>query len=344
MNANAHLRTSRSTVLNLGRTNTGRLLTTLTLLLGGTGSLLAATRAVPTTTTNFKLFVNETCTSQVTSLFAATGATPSKVFHQNFIDANDDGNFDPAAMNAAIGQIPFLYTGPVALDWEGVGMDNLVLPNPPAVFEHAKAEFIKAIKHFKTLRPNAKVGFYGLPRTVPFDTGPAWLAAGMSLMPIFAESDCIFPSLYTPYAVAQPFFDLATDFQTVHNSITLSLMVAGSKPVYAYVSPRYHESNALYGGMLIPAAEFKARIAEIFRVTYNGRRAAGLVWWGDDRYYLWLSRQNLAPSHPQYLQSRQWKIVFAREWLRGETDNQHFTRIHTPTLYNLSSVLANAPR
>ncbi len=313
----------------------------LAVLFSLTGGLLGFFPAPPQQ--NYSLNVMEECTRQVTQQFPLYGAVQTLNFHEDFIDPDDDGNFNPEAMELGISHVPYNYTGLVSLDWEGVGMDQLVLPNSQGIFLHARAQFVEAVKYFKRLRPNAQVGVYGIPRTGPSDSGQAWIDAAMMLQPIFVEVDCIFPSLYAPYAAAQPQYNLAADLQHVRNAVTLALMMAGSKPVHAFVMPRYHENNVTFGCRLIPTAEFMTRVAEIFNVSFNGRRVDGLTWFGDDRYYLWLSRQNLPPSDPQYEQSLRWRQAFAEEWLGKETDDEHFTRIHLPTLIQLSTVITSAP-
>src|SRR5204863_325583 len=127
-------------------------------------------------------------------------------------------------------------------------------------------------------------------------------------------------------------FTAADDHAYVKESVALALEMASGKPVYPYMWPRFHNSNHVLGYHLIPEAEFKSHVAMIFKATYNGARAAGVVWWGADQYYYWMATHYPHGGPPQYADGPILAHVFQQEISPGETASQYFTRIHKRTL------------
>src|SRR4051812_33187005 len=136
-------------------------------------------------------------------------------------------------------------------------LTNLIAAIGTPQHDNEIPEFVRAIQYAKTIRPNAKFGFYSLPITQLYDRNQAWRDHEASLAPIYQASDCLFPSVYKFYPDNQPLFGATEDHAYVRESVKLALQLANGKPVYPYVWPRYHNSNQQLGYKLIPEAEFK---------------------------------------------------------------------------------------
>jgi hypothetical protein len=189
------------------------------------------------------------------------------------------------------------------------------------------------------MRPLAQFGYYGLPMS-SFIRDENWVNSQLALQPIYDQSDILFPSVYDFYASGQAYASVTDDLSRVRGTVEMALRVSNGKPVYPYIAARYHESNAQYGMYLIPGDEFKQHVAEVFASRYGDRRVAGVVWWGADRYYLWLSRQEFPAWHPLRALSLQCRAMFSYEFYPGETDERHFTRIHKAILKRLTEVIS----
>ena len=303
--------------------------------------------AWPSSPPQGKFFVNETVTAAVSTQYVQKGASQGIIIYQHDgIDLNNDAFLDERAFRDAIRRmVPTTYTGPVCLDWEGRAMDYLVGPTTPVLFSRTVAEYVKAAEIFKSMRPSAKVGFYGLPaRPYHVQDELAVHQRAMALKPIINKVDHVYPSVYSMYALGEQFFLPSENIEYVRDTVALALELADGKPVFAYVWPRYFDGNPNVGLKLIPATDFQNHVKEVFNVSHNGKRATGLVWWGADPYWRFLSKQNYAPTHPLYVLSQRAKAVFAVEIQPNETDSQHFTKIHKITLTQLASVIQNAPQ
>jgi hypothetical protein len=171
----------------------------------------------------------------------------------------------------------------------------------------------------------------------------AWRQRNFALAPIVAASDCLFPSVYDFYkSYESPYHDPRADLLYVSESVKMALEMSGGRPVYAYVWPRYHESNPVYGYHLIPGAEFKSHVAAVFLAQYKGDRPDGIVWFGADHYFRWFSQQHYPTFHPHYNLAAYLNDMFEAEIPNNMTDDAYFTSIHKKTLRQLWEVIRDA--
>jgi hypothetical protein len=309
-----------------------------------TGIVAAASAVIAAGTASPPLIVvDESCEPSVRTLFERRGATPGIVIYQDSIDPDNDGRFNPQVLQAALDlYVPRRFEGTVCLDWEGNSYMYLTGSSQSAAHVLAVNQFIAAINFARTARPMAKFGFYNLPMS-SYTQDQNWYDMANGIKPIIDASDVLFPSVYDMYATGQLYTNPSDDLNYVSGSVKLALDMAHGKPVYPFVWPRYNMTNSTYGMRLIPEAEFKSHVAAVFSPQVNGHRADGVVWWGADRHFRWLSKQNFPITHPLYKLSQQCKAAFAAEILPGETDEQYFTRIHQKTLRQLAEVMAALP-
>jgi hypothetical protein len=137
---------------------------------------------------------------------------------------------------------------------------------------------IQIMQWFREEIPGVKLGFYAmLPERqywAPVQGGQKladWQARNRSAprLRLAQHVDYIFPSLYT-------FYEDQAGWVTYARANIAEARVYG-KPVYAFIWPQYHQSNANVGGQLIPAAYWQKQLLTA------GTNADGVVLWGGYR-------------------------------------------------------------
>ena len=132
--------------------------------------------------------------------------------------------------------IPNSYTGPIVMDYEKPWWEEL--RGETITSERLKVlmtPYIEGLNIARSLRPNAKWGYYGIPTRR--NTSKQWLAQGHSLEPIFSRSGALFPAIYDCSRGKDR-------TKEVQRQIEQSLQAArGRIPVYAFMTPRYCGEN-----------------------------------------------------------------------------------------------------
>jgi hypothetical protein len=289
-----------------------------------------------------KLYVAENVSAQTQALFTQNRAEKTMLVYAISFDPDNNGMFehDELFRSSLNELVPAGYTGPVALDWEGTAIHGLQAPIGSEVHTRSVQQYVNLIRRAKELRPNAKWGYYGLPIGRYWGRNDEWRAMATALMPIFEESRALFPSVYDAFKSNEtPNHDPQEDLAVTRDIVKLALQVSQGKPVYPFVWPRYDPNNLVWGFKLIDDREFTDNAKAIFETNYQGDKADGLIWWGADPYWRWLSLQNYSPSHPEYSISQRLRAIFEQEIPEGQTDEVHFNRIHRHTLELLSQTI-----
>jgi hypothetical protein len=144
--------------------------------------------------------------------------------------------------------------------------------------------------------PGLKFGFYGVVPTSPYwpillnktDMIAAWRAMNRRSRAIADKVDYLFPSLYT-------FYNDPRGWETNARAVLKEARQLG-KPVYPFLWPEFHDSNAQLKFQQIPA-EFWRRELEVCREC-----ADGLVLWGgfkepwDEEAPWWLETRSFVNS------------------------------------------------
>lgn len=312
---------------------------------GGNGGGSAPPYGDPPITNTPALLVAQKTSASVHTIYAQYAAKDMPVLYDSDIDPQQTGFFTHTELLQAglDREVPMDYTGPVCLDWEGVAIANLNYGVSEQTLNTQIAEYLKVINKARELRPNAKFGFYGMPRTSLYIESPEWYAHAQKLTPIFNASDVLFPSVYRFYQANHPNYTAEENLEYVRRSVKFALEIAQNKPVYPFMWHRYHDSNTELGYRLIPVAEFKSHVAAIFQSQHNGKRAAGVVWWGADQYFYWIATNYPNGGPPEYAHGPWLAQVFADEIAPGETAAMYFNRIHRRTIKAIGAVLSNVP-
>ena len=154
-------------------------------------------------------------------------------------DWDEDGVFseeDKVNFAAWIEQsIPADYDGPICLDLEGEWWPILDSQNQ-AVVDVALNFYIEGLQYAQSLRPNAKIGFWGLPKKS--HTNPAIPTA--SIQRLLDVCTAIFPDVYENN---HGYDDSARLQLHIERAIE---MVNGEVPVYAQTFPRYRVDSSGY--------------------------------------------------------------------------------------------------
>jgi len=154
-------------------------------------------------------------------------------------DWDEDGEFseeDKANFAVWMDQsIPADYDGPICLDLEGEWWPMLDSQNQ-VVVDIAINFYIEGLVYAQSLRPNAKIGFWGLPKKS--HTNPEIPTA--SIQRLLNASTAIFPEVYENN---QGYDDSARLQLHVERAIE---MVNGEVPVYAQSFPRYKVNSSGY--------------------------------------------------------------------------------------------------
>ena len=98
-----------------------------------------------------------------------------------------------------------------------------------------------------------------------------------------------------------------------------------------YTHSRYHQSNDDIGLRTIPEAEFRSHLQTIMSAEVNGRRAAGIVTWGEDKYWVTNSYRRTRDGRNWANDSDKWsyrRSVFDAERRDGETNEAMLDRLH----------------
>lgn len=169
-------------------------------------------------------------------------------------------------------------------------------------FENAASEFSWMLKTVKKLRPNVKVGLYGL----PFRAYYPHSKNTTKLDKVLIHSDYLFPSLYSMYPDKQ--IGQKRNLKYLNDNLTIALQFGErlNKPVVPFVWNLVHPSNKLYRGELISKNEMIQNINFIKNFSYNNNKVLGIVWWDPDNnsFNRMLQKsQNKIKNKPKELQS-----------------------------------------
>jgi hypothetical protein len=133
------------------------------------------------------------------------------------------------------------------------------------------------VKWFRSELPNASIGYYSLPplrdywRAIKGSGSPeyrAWQSDNNKIKRLMSTLDASYPSLYTFYT------DRAGWVNYAIANLKEAKRLNPGKPVYAFLWPTYHDSNALLKGQAIPGDYWALQLETVMQY------ADGLVIWG----------------------------------------------------------------
>ncbi len=127
--------------------------------------------------------------------------------------------------------LPADYSGPICLDLEGQWWAMLDSSNQ-AVVDVAINAYLEQLAYAKTLRPNAKIGFWGFPKKSHTKVG----STTASVQRLVDACTALFPDVYEHNPVGNDSVRLQAHVARVIE------MVQGEAPVYAQAFPRFKTS------------------------------------------------------------------------------------------------------
>ena len=161
--------------------------------------------------------------------------------HDNDLTEEDKANF-VIWMDETV---PADYSGPICLDLEGQWWPMFDTTSQ-SVMDVVIDRFIEQLEYAKSLRPNAKIGFWGLPKKS--HTNPANQTA--SIQRLLDASTAIFPDVYENNVGGNDASRLQLHIERAIE------MVDGKVPVYAQTFPRYKNINTGTRNVFFSQEEF----------------------------------------------------------------------------------------
>lgn len=146
-------------------------------------------------------------------------------------------------------------------------------------FLNAERKFISLLTTVKELRPNLKVGFYGLPHKI-VSSKDSFSSINNKLRNIIKKSDVLFPSLYLSYSEKQ-YRGEKRNSTLINNNLKNALAVGlkYKKPVIPFIWYRIHPANKSYGGNILTAAEMDNYVTKILEFQHQNIQVSGIVYW-----------------------------------------------------------------
>ncbi|KAA0155203.1 hypothetical protein FNF27_05377 [Cafeteria roenbergensis] len=132
----------------------------------------------------------------------------------------------------------------------------------------AQAFLVATLDAVRAACPSCRVGLYGYPIRAYWNgycspSGPRLRNESNSMLPVFAASDALFPSIYQFYPKESRARNKQYVDCNVGEAVRLSKLFSPPKPVYAYGWPRYHTGS----GALLDSSDTDLEFAEPGRIT-----------------------------------------------------------------------------
>jgi len=168
--------------------------------------------------------------------------------------------------------------GVLCVDLENKLYSDLKKNSNSPDFNRALKEFSSLVDFIKNLRPNVKVGIYGIPFSFNYSAQKN-VNNFAKIKPLLDKVDFISPSLYMAYSEEQFSDEKAKLFIESNLSLFLDYSKKASKPLYLYVWYKVHPSNKKYGLSNMSQSRMNLYLTTINNFRYNGKKVDGLIWW-----------------------------------------------------------------
>ncbi|MEE2912805.1 MAG: hypothetical protein VX436_03275 [Planctomycetota bacterium] len=194
--------------------------------------------------------------------------------------------------------IPEDYTGPICLDMEGEWWSKFDTSSQAAM-DVVIDFYIEGLEYAQSLRPNAQIGYWGLPKK----SHTKATSTTASVVRLLKASTALFPDVYD-------FNPTGNGANRLRDHVATAIgMVEGQVPVYVQASPRYKLQGGQYDN-LHTVEEFMhdqvdAALAAVW-TDANGteHRIAGISIWDAYVYFWWYT--NNWTSLDQETQKAMW--------------------------------------
>jgi len=162
------------------------------------------------------------------------------------------------------------------------------------LFIEAEREFAIMINLIKELRPNVKVGIYGIPFRTYYSSQHRW-NANDKLDYILSLTDIIFPSLYILFPDKERGVELNDSYFKQNLDTAFDYAERLRKPVIPFVWYIVHTNNKKFGGELLGKSEMKRYLEYVRNYRRSSFKVQGIVWWETPTPYI--NQTIKAPSH-----------------------------------------------
>ncbi|HYE37381.1 hypothetical protein [Methylocaldum sp.] len=156
-------------------------------------------------------------------------------------------------------------------------VEHWPLTGTDAVVRDTRQKLLTLLGIFRKCAPSLKIGYYGVPpvrdywRAMKGKQSPAyrkWQADNDKYQELANRVDILFPSLYAFYEDRNGWLKYA------EANIKEARRLAKGKPIYVFLWPQFHESNAKMKGKFIPGYYWRLQLETAKRL------ADGAVLWG----------------------------------------------------------------
>lgn len=176
------------------------------------------------------------------------------------------------------------YSGYGYLDIEAeYGSDLMNLEASEEDFQKALEHFISVIRFVKSLRPNTKWGYYGIPFTTYWERTPNFYYKSEKIKQLLIECDVFYPTMYNFYADTEP-YNQNEAYVTDNIKEMIKLGLEYNKPVIVFIWHRYHTSTKLSLQRLSDEV-FLKHIERIKNATYLNSKIQGVLWWSAEDWF-----------------------------------------------------------
>lgn len=176
------------------------------------------------------------------------------------------------------------YNGYGYLDIEAeYGSDLLTLDASEEDFQKALEHFISVIRFVKSLRPNMKWGYYGIPFTTYWERTTSFYYKSEKIKQLLIECDVFYPTMYNFYADTEQFNENEL-YVTTNIKQMIKIGLEYNKPVIVFIWHRYHSSTKL-SLQRLPDEVFLKHIERIKNTTYLNSKVQGVLWWSAEDWF-----------------------------------------------------------
>lgn len=196
-----------------------------------------------------------------------------------YIDKTNSGVID---YNLLKQRIEVLYPEQDASTTLVLNLENKIYANLKSKNKNLRqksvAQFVKLVKFVKELRPNLKVGVYGVPFRFNYDFQKKANHLG-DLRPLFKTVDFLAPDLYVSFGKTEQ--SEQNFIRVVKENLDLYVSAAKleNKPIKVFVWYKIHPYNKKFGGTNVDSERMDVLISTIREKQKEYRKLDGVLWW-----------------------------------------------------------------
>jgi len=174
---------------------------------------------------------------------------------------------------------PADYDGPICLDMEGEWWGKFDTSSQN-LMDHVMDFYVEGLEYAQSLRPNAKIGYWGLPKKSHTKQN----STTASVERLLKASTGLFPDVYENNPTGNDSVRLQAHIETVIE------MVDGQIPVYVQASPRYKIQSGIYNQLHTVEEFIRDQIDSALAAVWTDadgteHRIAGIAIWDAYCYF-----------------------------------------------------------